>query len=373
MALAAVGVAQHMAAPRFDRSDGNRFAFRSFIPVPAISAFPTWFADILARPLIPGALFSRPLVLGALVLGALFHGALIPGPVVTRGVLAAVIPRPIIPVARTIVALPPAITTAAAIRAGPVVARTIIPRAFVARTVIPGAIIPRPIISGPILPGPILPRAFVAIPRLPLSTIAVEAVIAGLDLTGARVHLHGLLTALILEINVIARGELVSAQDLADRTVWLDGAKQAEVMLCVLEVVLPQDAIASGVRVARQLLVFFENVLRIAAHLDAFRAVGVEGAIGVLLWLTAAAGAATAATPVAPALALHTLEISHNSETVRLFPERLDGRLAFNRFGRRPVRSCEDVRCSSCPPGEFSARASLEKSVAPVGSGGRPG
>ena len=368
MALAAVGVAQHMAAPRFDRSDGNRFAFRSFIPVPAISAFPTWFADILARPLIPGALFSRPLVLGALVLGALFHGALIPGPVVTRGVLAAVIPRPIIPVARTIVALPPAITTAAAIRAGPVVARTIIPRAFVARTVIPGAIIPRPI-----LPGPILPRAFVAIPRLPLSTIAVEAVIAGLDLTGARVHLHGLLTALILEINVIARGELVSAQDLADRTVWLDGAKQAEVMLCVLEVVLPQDAIASGVRVARQLLVFFENVLRIAAHLDAFRAVGVEGAIGVLLWLTAAAGAATAATPVAPALALHTLEISHNSETVRLFPERLDGRLAFNRFGRRPVRSCEDVRCSSCPPGEFSARASLEKSVAPVGSGGRPG
>src|SRR5690606_12638304 len=112
--------------------------------------------------------------------------------------------------------------------------------------------------------------------------------------------------------DVEARRELVAAQDLARRALRLHGAQQAEIVLGVLQVVLGEDAVAGRAGVARQLLVLFEDVLRVAAHLHAVRAVGVESAVRVLLLrLAAAAGAAITAT-----LTLHTLEISLCAVTV---------------------------------------------------------
>src|SRR5206468_6725788 len=69
--------------------------------------------------------------------------------------------------------------------------------------------------------------------------------------------------------------------------------------------------------VAGELLVLFEDVLGVAAHLGAFRPVGIEGPVGVLrLGLAAATAAATSAAAIATALTLHTLEISHYLITV---------------------------------------------------------
>ena len=81
-------------------------------------------------------------------------------------------------------------------------------------------------------------------------------------------------------------------------------------MLGVLEVVLTQHPVAGRIRVAGQLLVLLEDVLGVAAHLHAVGAVRIESSIGVVR-LRLAAAAAAATTPIAPALALHTLEISH--------------------------------------------------------------
>jgi hypothetical protein len=65
-------------------------------------------------------------------------------------------------------------------------------------------------------------------------------------------------------------------------------------------------------------------MLRRAAHLHALGAVGIEGAIGVLLRLatTSAATSTTAAVAVATALPLHPLEISHDIDlfTARFAP-----------------------------------------------------
>ena len=75
----------------------------------------------------------------------------------------------------------------------------------------------------------------------------------------------------------------------------------------MLQVVLSQNAVAGRRSVPGELLVFFEDVLGVAAHLHAVRAIGVEGPVRVLLLRLAAA-----ATAIAAALALHTLEISHS-------------------------------------------------------------
>ena len=78
-------------------------------------------------------------------------------------------------------------------------------------------------------------------------------------------------------------------------------------MFGVLLIAFGQHPVAGGQGVARQLLVLLEDVLRGAPNLDAFGSIGFESAVGVLLRLAAAASA----TPIAAALPLHTLEISH--------------------------------------------------------------
>ena len=108
---------------------------------------------------------------------------------------------------------------------------------------------------------------------------------------------------------------MVTAQNLAGRTGRLHGADDPEIVFCVLQVVLGEDAVPGRGGVSRQLLVFFEDVLGVAADLRAFRPVGIERPVGVLLLGLPAATAATAAA-IATALTLHTLEISHYSLTV---------------------------------------------------------
>ena len=125
-------------------------------------------------------------------------------------------------------------------------------------------------------------------------------------------------------------------------------------MFSVLEIVFPQDPVTGGVRVTRQLLVLFENVLRIAPHLDAFGTVGIKRPVGILRWLRIAA--ATATTAIAPTLALHTFEISHTLKTVRLFPERQFGGYAFSLSGLRPGQNVEDASVPRLPPLISSAR-----------------
>jgi hypothetical protein len=58
------------------------------------------------------------------------------------------------------------------------------------------------------------------------------------------------------------------------------------------------------------LLIFFEDVLRMAADLDPIGTIRFEGPIGILLRLTTAAGISTAG-PTAATLPLHSFEISH--------------------------------------------------------------
>jgi hypothetical protein len=92
-------------------------------------------------------------------------------------------------------------------------------------------------------------------------------------------------------------------------------------MLGVLKIVLSEDPVAGRRGVTGKLLVLLEDVLGVAADLDALWPVGVERSIGVLS-LRLAASAASTATAIATALTLHTLEISHYSITVWFFPRR---------------------------------------------------
>src|SRR5207302_10094184 len=117
------------------------------------------------------------------------------------------------------------------------------------------------LIAGPVV-APILPRTL-----LPAAA-GLGAVLGGLGLLGRTVGL-GLGAALVLEIDVEAGGELVAAENLAGRTLRLDGAQQAELVFGVLQVVLGEHPVAGRVRVTGQLLVLLEHVLGVAADLDA--------------------------------------------------------------------------------------------------------
>ena len=335
MAFASFGVTQHGAAP-------NLGDLRTVL---ALTTRLVLFraGPLLARPLVPGAvlpwsvvartLIARPVVTWSIVSGSIVSGSIVSGPIIAS--------------ARASVAFPPAITSTTVIPgsiiAGSVVPGTVIARPVVPRPVIPGpiiarALVARSIVSGPIVSGPIIARSVIT--RLPLAArplLGVGRELAGLAIVCFWFALR--LTALVLEVDVVARRELVSAQDLAGRAARLNRPQQAEIVFGVLQIVLAQHTVSGRVRVARELLVFLENELRIAAHLDPFGAVGIEGAVGVLCRLAASA-TITATAAVAPTLALHTFEISHILETVRLFPERLDRRFALSRFGPWPGRSC---------------------------------
>src|SRR5206468_2735922 len=139
--------------------------------------------------------------------------------------------------------------------------------------------------------------------------VVVAALALGLAVVAARAILGRRLgAALVLEVDVVARGEGVTPHDLAGGLVGLHRADDAEVMLGVLQVVLAEDPVAGGRRVARQLLVLLEHVLGVAADLDVVGPIGLERAVDVVLGLAAAAATAAAtavATPVAATLPLH--------------------------------------------------------------------
>jgi hypothetical protein len=231
----------------------------------------------------------------------------------------------------------------------------ILPRPVIAWPVVPGTIIARPVvalavfalltvvtltvITGAVVPLPIFTlRAVVALTELtaravvallalallavfalltlalPLVVALPAAIVAALAIGFDGFRLASLfdVQALILEVDVIAGDELVSADDLAQRSQRLHGAKNPEVVLGVLQVVLRQHPISGRSGVTRQLLVLFVDVLGSAADFDVVRPVGIECAVGIVLRLAAAAPitAATAAA-TAVALTLHPLEISH--------------------------------------------------------------
>ena len=119
----------------------------------------------------------------------------------------------------------------------------------------------------------------------------------------------GLGPRLVLEIDVIALVGQFARGDLADRPLRLEGAQDAEIVFGVLEVVLGQNPVARRTGVAGQLLVALVDGLGVAADLDVLGTLRVPRTVGV----RRIGIAATAATgfPVATALTLHALEISH--------------------------------------------------------------
>ncbi len=180
-----------------------------------------------------------------------------------------------------------------------------------------------------VTPGTIVTEAIVAAdlavavfvpPLLALRTLAVGPL--ALRLFGLRLERRGF-AALVFEIDVIARSKLIAANDVGDRALRLHGAQGAEVVLGVLEMIFGQHPVAGSVRIAGELLVFFIDVLCRAAHLDPIGAIGIERAVGVVLWFAATAATTTPAVAVAVAIALHAFEISHRVPTYRANGPRL--------------------------------------------------
>gem|GEM_PF-4464156 len=86
----------------------------------------------------------------------------------------------------------------------------------------------------------------------------------------------------------------------------------------MLQIVFAEHAVTRCRRVTRQLLVFLEHVLSVAADLGPLWTVRVECAIGVLRLRLAAAATTAAAAAISTALTLHAFEISHYLITVSI-------------------------------------------------------
>jgi hypothetical protein len=254
------------AATRFDHRHGiplGSVFLRAFRPVVAVApAFPSpALQAVRSWPVIP-----RSFIPGPLIPGPIIPGPIIPGPIV---------PRPLIP--------------------RPVVPRSILTRALVPGTVVPISIFPGSLIPGSLIPGPVIPVS---------GSVAPSAPVAGFGLGFDRLDLKAL-ARLVLKIDVKAGVELVAADDLGGGSIGLHGPDQAEIVLCVLQEVLGQDAVTGGTRVPRELLVLFVDDLGASANLDAFRPIGLHGPVGIVLLRLAYRAA------IATALTLHALEISH--------------------------------------------------------------
>src|SRR5690606_2980645 len=98
---------------------------------------------------------------------------------------------------------------------------------------------------------------------------------------------------------------LLALGDFLERPLRLKRAQNPEIVLGVLQIVLRQNPVAGRGRVPRQLLIALIDGLGVAAHLDVLGALRVPGTVRI------GAVALIAGLPVAPALALHALEISH--------------------------------------------------------------
>ena len=234
--------------------------------------------------------------------------------------------------ARAVVAVSPAVAAAFALRT--VLTGTIVTRPVVSGTIIAGTVVTRAVVTGTVavlvavtllaVPGTIVAlavalllavAALVAIALLAVAgtivtlavvtlalflAFALAAVFGGLfDALGAALFGIG------LEVDVKAGGLVVAAEDFAGRTLRLHGAQRAEVVFGVLQVVLGENPVPGRRSIAGELLVALEDALGGAADLDVVGSVGLEGAVGVVLWLAPTAAA------IAAALTLHALEISH--------------------------------------------------------------
>jgi hypothetical protein len=272
---------------------------------------------ILARALVTGAIIP-----GTVIAEAVFTRTLVPRPIITRTVVTrSVVARTVIPgavVARTIIAraiipgtvIPWAIITGAVITVTPAVAAallTLLTLLALALTVeaVAGTIVALTIFTGPVIARSIIALAILE-PVAAAFTLLSVALARGLG-RGLRLGGVGLL-GLGLEVDLVGRIGVL-ADDVADRSIRLDGAQDPEIVLGVLQIVLGQDPVAGRRRVAGQLLVFFIDALGRATNLDAVGTVRIEGPVGVMLLRLAATAAAAAI--VAAALALHALEISH--------------------------------------------------------------
>jgi hypothetical protein len=316
MALAAVGVPQHGRGTLLTgQGRGLRLDHRHRI---ALNPFGSLGAFSPLRTIIPviavptGTLVAGPIIAGSVVTRAIIARTLVPRAFISRSIVSGtIIAGPFVP---------------GSVIPGTVIAIAVFPRrTFVTGAIIPGLIIPRTVI--PLTPAIAARRIIVvvevavAIAIVPVIAVAPAIAIAGLGLGlflafglgFCRIGCGGGLgTALVFEVDVEAGGKRIAAQDFRGGTLGLHGPNDPEIVFCVLQVVLSQNPVTCGCRIPGQLLVFFEDVLGVAADLDAVRTIGLKSPVGVLRLRFAA----TTAAAIAAALTLHTLEISHSLLTV---------------------------------------------------------
>src|SRR5690606_939125 len=152
----------------------------------------------------------------------------------------------------------------------------------------------------------VLPLTFATLVLLALAALLLGGAL-GLGLLGGEDG-GGLGARLVLEVDVEALSGQLALGDLGHRPRRLQGAQNAEIVLGVLGVVLGENAVAGGGGVARQLHVALIDGLRVAANLDVLGALGVPRTVRI-----GGVGVAAARLPVASALTLHALEISHRT------------------------------------------------------------
>jgi hypothetical protein len=170
------------------------------------------FVTVLAlRPVLTVDLGA--LALGALALGALALGALILGTVV-------LIPLALGPVPLRTIALLAGFTVAVEV-AVPVLARLVLTLAILAL-----ALLALALLTGLLLT--LFARLFGPLFVLIVAVCAVGPLVA----------------ILVFKIDVEAGGNRIAAQNLGRRAVGLDRAQEAEIVLCMLEVVFRQHAVA---------------------------------------------------------------------------------------------------------------------------------
>ncbi len=144
-----------------------------------------------------------------------------------------------------------------------------------------------------------------------IGTLIGSLVLARLLVADLSLLRLGLIVAvLIFEVDVEAGGNRITPEDFRRRPMGLHSPQKPEIVLGMLQVVLGQNPVSGRRSVTGQLLVLFEDVLRMAPDLDPIRAIGFEGPVGILLRLATAAAIATAG-PTAATLPLHSFEISH--------------------------------------------------------------
>ena len=136
------------------------------------------------------------------------------------------------------------------------------------RTVILSPVVLAPVALRPILPGALIGLPVVVAGAFVAANLDPVLPLAGRLRTSGRISFAVGCGAFVLEVDVIARDELIAPDDLGQRPLGLHGAHQPKIVLGVLQMVFGQHPVAGGVGVAGELLVFLIDVLGRAADLD---------------------------------------------------------------------------------------------------------